>query len=227
MSKLVCFYPIFFLLIFLGSSSAYCQQSFLLKGDTIIARYNLCDTSHHLDFYNIKNVLISSDYEIIDSVSLHINNDKFPDLVLILEPQVDPEYKIDSGGQYIRDGDCRSYDTNGNKLLVVLLSQGAGKYKIGLINQHAIEKDQSVFYYKGKMKNVRNGFYTNYSWGSVNRCEYSFYFKVIDGEIYLVSNEYGCYNEHIYNPKNGTKHYKINVKTLDIEKVFSSGAGLQ
>jgi hypothetical protein len=203
-------------LTLLGMSSLINAQEnrYQLRNDTLRINLPECEGKTNLinGFYALKGITISNYYKILDSLSLHINADKRPDMILVLSPV---------SQEKLTALPCEA--EFGKRLLVTLLSSKNGKYSIGIINDEAVlnTSEYTVNPYKGMVK-TKDGFSMDVEFGTIIYCKYRFYFTCKSANFFLTKAEYDCFNKG--NPgkaEKKSKRYannKYNLKDIRISE---------
>jgi hypothetical protein len=184
--------------------------TYTCSNDTIISKLNYCSNPAKNKFFNVEDICISTDYAILDSTTLYVNNNAIPSKILILSPTINDQ-------DYTNAPDCRN--SKYNKRLFVLLAADKDKFHVRLINEHLIlnEYDEQSEPYR-KITTDKNGFTLKYFIGSINKCNFNFHFVFRGNDIYLIDNEYNCYTSDLKTSKKGIRKYNIKIDKVDINK---------
>lgn len=184
----------------------------LENSQKLYSKLDSCMPKANGGFQEFNGIKISSDYLIIDSLSLDLNRDHLPDKIMVLSPRLQEEDELSNK--------CYNSPFN-NRLLVTILSQN-DKYIIGTVNERLI-LNNSEFYslpYK-KLNREADGFSINFFVGSTIRCRYKFTFKGTVNNCYLQNSKYSCYvmdlskdeeKEIKYNQVDSTKLENVDIR---------------
>jgi len=199
-------------LFFIYPHAPYAQGlkgvTYTCANDTILSKLDYCTNPSGNKFFSIDDISISTDYTLLDSISLHTNS--YNAEILILSPAIND-----------RDGAAAATCRNSkyNKRLFVLLTNAKNKFHVQTINERLIlnENDAQSEPYK-KIVPDKNGFILQYFIGSINKCSFNFHFAIRGQDIYLVANEYNCYTTDLKTAKKGTRKYNKKISQVDIYK---------
>ncbi|OGS72030.1 MAG: hypothetical protein A3F91_03685 [Flavobacteria bacterium RIFCSPLOWO2_12_FULL_35_11] len=181
------------------------QNTFSIIQDGIIPKLKNCDTSNSLvnEYYSYLGIKFSKYYIILDSLKIDINKDGFLDRFLVIAP-ITQIYSPDT---------LPCDQQTGKKLAVVLLAQ-QNKYTISYVNENLILNDyefQSEPYCG--IKSCNHGFILCFFIGSIIKCEYNFYFKIKNGNLYLYKRKYDCYVTDLSSNAKQTKKHPFSKET--------------
>ncbi|XZF15427.1 hypothetical protein ACTHGU_04760 [Chitinophagaceae bacterium MMS25-I14] len=160
--------------------------SYRYRNDTLYSMLGLCAKEKEVNkaFFKIYGTSISSDYDVLDSLKIDINNDSIKDLIVIFSPKIQ-QLRIEKSPCYFQKYDRR--------LLAIFLSNKNG-FVLKCINENLI---LNRFEYQNepfiKMEHISNGILLKYYIGSSLKCDYNFYFNVHNNNLFFVKKEYNCY----------------------------------